>query len=99
MNKKQKKKTINPINKRYKKCFQYAATVALNHEEIGKHAERITKIKPFIKKYIWEGINFPLEKDDWKNIEKNNVTIVEKCLRGGICHSIYWYAKTNNTNT
>ena len=25
-------------NKKYNKCFQYAATVALNHEEIGKHS-------------------------------------------------------------
>ena len=46
----------------------------LNHEEIGKHATRIIKNKPFIDKYKWEGINFPLEKDDWKTSEKNNVT-------------------------
>ena len=61
---KNKKATINPINKRDNKCFQYAATVTLNYKEIGKHAERITKIKPFINKYKWEGINFPSEKDD-----------------------------------
>ena len=47
----------------------------LNHEEKGKHAERTTKIKPFINKYKWEVINFPSEKDDWKTFEKNNVTI------------------------
>ena len=35
-------------SKGYNKCFQFAVTVALNHEEIAKHAERITKIKPFI---------------------------------------------------
>ena len=56
---KSKKVTINPINKKDNKCFQYVVTVALNYEEIGKHAERITKIKPFINKYKWEGINFP----------------------------------------
>ena len=44
------------------KCFEYAVTVMLKHEEIGKHSERITKIKPFINKYNWEGINFPSEK-------------------------------------
>ena len=27
------------------------------------------KIKPFIKRYKWEGVNFPSEKDDWKNFE------------------------------
>ena len=34
--------TTNPINKKDNKCFQYIATVTLNCEEIGKHAERIT---------------------------------------------------------
>ena len=43
----------------------------LNYEEIGKHAERITKIKHFINK----GINFSSQKDDWKKIEKDNVAI------------------------
>ena len=47
----------------------------LNHEEIAEHAERITKIKIFINKYKWEGINFPSEKDDWEKFEKNNATI------------------------
>ena len=41
---KNKKATINPINKKDNKCFQYAVTVALNHEEIEKGLERITKI-------------------------------------------------------
>ena len=63
---KNKKTTINPINKKDNKYFQYAVTVTLNHEEIGKHPERITKIKPFINKYKWKGINFPSEKDHWK---------------------------------
>ena len=38
-----KKAAISPINKIYNKCFGYAVTVALNHEEIGKHGEKITK--------------------------------------------------------
>ena len=52
----------------------------LNHEEIKKDWERITKIKPFINKYNWKGINFPSEKDDWKKIKKNNVTIALNVL-------------------
>ena len=48
---KNKKATINPINKKDNKCFQYAITVSLNYEQIRKHVERITKIKPFINKY------------------------------------------------
>ena len=31
---KNKKGAINPINEKDNKCFQYAVTVALNHEEI-----------------------------------------------------------------
>ena len=46
-----KKKKINPINKKDNKSFQNAITVALNHEEIGKHSEGIKAIKPFINKY------------------------------------------------
>ena len=45
---KNKKLTINPINKKDNRFFQCAVTVVLNHEEAGKHSERITKIKPFI---------------------------------------------------
>ena len=63
---KDEKATINPINKKVVKCFQYAVTVALNYEEIGKHAKRITKNKPFINKYKREGINFSSEKYDLK---------------------------------
>ena len=75
-----KKKTINPINKKYSKCFQYALTVALNYEEIGKNPERITKIKTFINKCKWKGINFSSEKGDWKKFEKSNVTIALNVL-------------------
>ena len=70
MDKKQKKTAINPINKKYNKCFQYALTVPLNHEEIKKDPQRITKIKPFMNKCNSVGINFPSEKDDSKNLKK-----------------------------
>ena len=73
---KNKKATINPINKKDNKCFQYAVTVALNYEGIKKHPQRITKNKPFINKYNWEGINYPSE-NDWEKIKKNNVTIAD----------------------
>ena len=76
---------MNPINKKDSKCFPYVLAVALNYEEIKKNPQRITKIKPFINKYNWEGmpfinkynwegINFQWEKDGWKKFEKNNVT-------------------------
>ena len=41
---------------------------------------RITKIKPFINKHKWEGLNFPSEKDNWKKTEKNNVTVAFNVL-------------------
>ena len=45
-----KKGTINPKNND-DKHFQYALIVALNHEQIGKDPQRITKMKPFIDQY------------------------------------------------
>ena len=45
------------------KCVQYAITAALNHEKNDRHSERITKIKPFINRHSWEGINYPSEKN------------------------------------
>ena len=61
---KNKKATINPINKKDNKCFQYSVKVVLNHEETGKHSVGITETRAFINKCNWEGINFPSEKDD-----------------------------------
>ena len=55
-------------------------TVALNYQKIEKDPQRITKIKPFINKHSWEGINFSSEKDDWKKVEKNIVTNVLNVL-------------------
>ena len=40
---------MNPINKKGNRRFQYSVIVALNHAEIGKYSERITKIKDFYK--------------------------------------------------
>ena len=45
-----KRATINPKNED-DNCFQYALTVALNHQSIENHPERISNIKPFINEY------------------------------------------------
>ena len=50
---KNKKATINPKNKD-DKCFKHAVAVALNHEQIKSHPERISKIKQFIDQYNWK---------------------------------------------
>ena len=78
--KKSKKGPINSINKNDNKCFQYAVTAELNYEGIEKDLQRITKIKSFINRYSWEGIYFESEKDDWKKIEENFVTIAFNVL-------------------
>ena len=69
-----KRATINPKNKD-NKCFQYSITVALNHQNIENHPERISNIKPFIDQYNWEDIDFPAGIKDWKKFERNNKTI------------------------
>ena len=76
---KTKKATINPKNED-DKCFQYAATVALNFEETESRPERVSNIKPCINEYNWEGINYPSKLDDWKTFEKNNPTIALNIL-------------------
>ena len=61
---------ISPINKKYIKWFQYVVTVTLSYEEIKKDTQRITKIKPFMNKYYWKGINLPSKKVIGKNLRK-----------------------------
>ena len=71
---KSKKATINPKNND-DNCFQYALTVSLNYQNIKNDPQRISKIKPFINKCDWKGINFPSQKEDWKKFESNNKSI------------------------
>ena len=37
--------------------------------------ERVSNIKPFINRYNWKGINYPLKINDWKMFEKHHLTI------------------------
>ena len=41
-----KRATINPKNRSDNKCFQYSLTVALHHQDIESHPERIRNIGP-----------------------------------------------------
>ena len=76
---KNKKATINPkIND--DKCFQYALTVALNHEQIKNYPEIISKFTPFIDQYNWKQIDFSSHKEDWKKFESNNKSIALNIL-------------------
>ena len=54
---KSKATTIKPKNND-DMCFTYVVTVALNHESIWKHLERISKIRHYIDQYDRKDINF-----------------------------------------
>ena len=87
-----KKATINPQLKKDDKCFQYALTVALNHEKIKRDRQRISKIKPFIDQYNWNEIDFPSTGNDWKKFELNNKSVALNILymphnTEKICHA------------
>ena len=69
----------------------------LSHEEVEKHAKK-AKIKSFINKYNWRGMLFSPQKDKWKKIEKNNITIALNVLYAKIEKAYPAYASKNNSN-
>ena len=60
--------------------FQNALDDALNYQTIEKDPKRISKLKPYINKYNWEGIDFPAGPKEWKKFERNNKTIALNIL-------------------
>ena len=60
--------------------FQDALNDALNYQNIERDPQRISKLKPYIKKYNWEGIDFPAGPKEWKKFERNNKTIALNIL-------------------
>ena len=54
--------------------------MTLIHEQIKKDQQRVTKIKPFIDQYNWKERNFPSNKKDSNEFEKNNKTIALNIL-------------------
>ena len=70
---KNKRATINPKND-HDNCFQYVVTVALNHENIEIHPERISNIEPFVNQYNWKDIDFQSHQKNWKTFQQNNKT-------------------------
>ena len=60
--------------------FQNILDDASKYQDIKTNPERMSKLKPSINKYNWEGIDFPAEPKDWKKFEKNNKTIVLNAL-------------------
>ena len=76
---KDKKCVVNQKNND-NKCFQYAATLVLNFNNIDRNPQTISKIKPFINNYKWNDINFPATKKDWNKFEVNNKNIALNIL-------------------
>ena len=60
--------------------FQNALDDALNYQIIESNPQRISKLKPYINKYNWEGINFPAGSKEWQKFEQNNDTIALNIL-------------------
>ena len=60
--------------------FQNALDNMSNHQTIEAQPERISKLKPYINKYNWEGINFPAGSKEWRKFEQNNDTIALNIL-------------------
>ena len=60
--------------------FQNALDDALIYQNIEKDPQRISKLKPYINKYNWEGIDFPAGPKEWQKFERNNKTIALNIL-------------------
>ena len=70
-----KKAIINDNN-----SFQNTLNDALNYQIIETRPERISKTKPYIVQYNWEGIEFPAGPKDWKKFEQSNKAIALSIL-------------------
>ena len=76
-----KKAIINPKNVDGR-CFEYSLVVALRHNEIKSHPERIQgNHHLFSCDYNWCGIDFPAGIKEWKRFEKNNETTALNILQ------------------
>ena len=75
-----KRATTYPKTENDDNCLQYAKTAALNHQNIRKNPQRISKIKPFVNQCNWKEIKLPTERKDWKKFDQNNKTIALNIL-------------------
>ena len=54
-----KEAIINNNNNNNNNDFQNALNDALDYQTMEKDPQRLSKLKPYIIKYNWEGIDFP----------------------------------------
>ena len=60
--------------------FQNALDDALNYQTIKTNPKRTSKLKPYINKYDWEGIDFPAGLKDWIKFAQKKKTIALNIL-------------------
>ena len=60
-----KKEAINSNNNNNNNNFQNALDDALNYQTIESNPQRISKLKSYVNKYNWKGINFPAGSKEW----------------------------------
>ena len=53
---------------------------ALNYQTVESNPQRISKLKPYIKKYNWKGIHFLSRSKEWQKIERDNDIITLNVL-------------------
>ena len=75
-----KKEAIINNNDNNNNDLQNALNYALNYQTSEKNPQRISKLKPYINKYNWQGINFPAGSKECQKLEKNNNTIALNVL-------------------
>ena len=77
-----KKETIinNNNNNNYNNDFKNALDDVLDYQTIKKHPKRISKLKPYVNKYNWKGIEFPSGSKEWQKLEQNNKIIALNIL-------------------
>ena len=61
-----KKEAIINNNDNNNNDLQNALNDALNYQTSEKNPQRISKLKPYINKYNWEGIHFPQDQKNGK---------------------------------
>ena len=76
---KSKRVVVNPQNKD-EECFKWAVIVALHHEEIKHHPERISLLRPSQNQYNWKEFEFPASIKKIDKFEKNNLGIAVNVL-------------------
>ena len=60
--------------------FEDALDDALNYQNIETHPERISKLKPYVNIYNWEGIDVPAGPKNWIKFERNNKKVALNVL-------------------